>query len=328
MSLDFELDDAQRAMAGSVAQLCRDHAAALAGQDFPDTAWRALGALGALAVATPEGDGSAVNASAVMEALGAAGFPGPLAAAFLAASLLPPDDPDRDAVTSGRAMVAAGTPPLLPFAPRAALFVWLEGDRAWRARPIGPIEPVDTLGGEPWGRVQLERGAELPGAGAARALAEVAAAAYLGAAGQALVDATAEHVRTRKQFGRALGEFQAVAHPLADCAIRLAAAGTLARVAAAGLDASGLGVGGRVSDTEARRARVDAAVARLSAGAAALRAAEVCTQAFGAMGVLREGPAWPLVRRIRQAASSPPDDGAARATVLGELGLPRARSAA
>ncbi len=328
MSLDFELDDAQRAMADAVAQLCRDRAGELAGRAFPEAAWRALGALGALAVATPGGDGGAVDAVAVMEALGAAGFPGPLAGAFLAARLLPPDDPDRDAVTSGQAMVAAGAPPLLPFAPRAVVFVWLEDDRAWRARPLGGVEAVDTLGGEPWGRVSLERGAELPGAGAARALAEVAAAAYLGGAGRALLDATAEHARTRKQFGRALGEFQAVAHPLADCAIRLAAARTLARAAAAGLDASGLLAAGRVTDTETRRARADAAVARLSAGAAALRAAEVCTQAFGAMGVLREGPAWPLVRRIRQAASTPPGEDAARETVLRGLGLDPARSAA
>src|SRR5262249_48324119 len=63
-------------------------------------------------------------------------------------------------------------------------------------------------------------------------LSELALGAYLAAAGRRLVEDAAAHARTRRQFGRPIADFQAVAHPLADAAIQLDAAATLSRVAA------------------------------------------------------------------------------------------------
>ncbi len=77
----------------------------------------------------------------------------------------------------------------------------------------------------------------------ALALAQIAAAAYLAAAGRRLVDAAADHAKTRRQFGRAIASFQAVSHPLADAVIALDAAATLARVAAWEWDAQRAGRG-------------------------------------------------------------------------------------
>jgi len=311
LSLDLGFDDAQQAIADTLAQFCAERCdeavvEAQAG-GFPAALWRQLAELGVLALATPEGDGGAREAVAACEALGRAVFPGPLAATFLATQLLAPSD--RAAVVAGDAVVSVGVPPLMPFAPVARIFLEIERGRVWQCAAAGAVEPVATLGGEPWGRVALARQTALDGAQRAFALHDLVLAAYLAAAGQRLVDATAEHARTRKQFGRALGEFQAVAHPLADCFMRLGAASLLARSAACDFDDGAPGAGAL------------AAAARLSARGAAVETAHTCHQLFGALGITTEGPVFHVSRRIRQLASQPPGEDAARAAVLGHFGL-------
>jgi alkylation response protein AidB-like acyl-CoA dehydrogenase len=311
MSVDLELDEAARAVTDTVAvfcaQRCPDSLVKSASGSLPEESWRGLAELGVLAIATADGTGGALEVVAAMESLGRAVFPGPLAATFLAGQLLP--EPERAAVATGEAIVSVGAPPLMPWAPLAQHFIELDGNRAWSARARGRVEPVQTLGGEPWGRVELERERELAPPARALALSQVALAAYLTAAGQRLVDDASEHARSRRQFGRAIGEFQAVAHPLADCAIRLSASLTLARVAAFHWDEA------------AATAPVEAALARLSASEAALEAAHVAHQVFGALGVTLEGPVFHVSRRIRQLASQPPAPEPARELVLEQLGL-------
>jgi len=313
--VNLDLDDGQRALADAVTQLCRarcdrDALCAAAGS-FPEALWRELAELGVLEIGTPEGEGGALELAAAMEALGAAVFPGPLVATVLAVRLLP--ESERRRVTSGEAIVSVATPPELPFGTQTSLFVEVdaEAERAWLATPDGPVEPIETLGGEPWGRGRLARVEALAGLDAALAWSDVARAAYLASAARRLVDDAAEHARTRKQFGRAIGEFQAVAHPLADAAIALDGARVLARSAAFYLDS-------RSPDHPAR-----AAAARLSASRAALDAVHVAHQVFGAVGITLEGPAFQVTRRIRQVASAPPSDGRTLPAVLaGFLPLP------
>ena len=311
MSLDLDFDDSQRAIADAVAHFCRDECdavvvRAVAGT-FPAGLWKGLAELGVLGLATPEGEGGAAELVAAVEALGRAAFPGPLSATFFATQLLPRES--RTAVASGQAVVSVGAPPLMPWAPVAAVFIEIDGERAFLAAPRGPMEAVETLGGEPWGRVALERERDLGPTTSARALSEIARAAYLAAAGRRLVEDAAEHARTRRQFGRAIGEFQAVAHPLADCAMRLAAAATLARAAACHFDRA-------ATDAPAR-----AAAARLSAARASLEAVHVAHQVFGAIGIALEGPAFHISRRVRQLASLVPDEAGARECVLDHFGL-------
>jgi hypothetical protein len=268
--------------------------------------------LGVLALATPDGDGGACELVAAVEALGRAVFPGPLLGTLCAAQLLPPRE--RDAVIRGEAVVSLGSPPLLAWAPVAQLFVEIEGDLAFLARPRGAIEPIETLGAEPWGRALLERTLPLGDARRALALHDIALAAYLAAAGTRLIEDAAEHARTRKQFGRAIGEFQAVAHPLAECWVRLGGAATLARAAAFRFDGSGPGA-------PAPGALAAAGAARLSAARAALEAAHVAHQVFGAIGITLEGPVFHVSRRIRQLASDPGRDAPACAALLASYGL-------
>lgn len=270
--------------------------------------WAALAELGALA-AGADGESGACELVASCEALGAAAVAGPIVETVIALRLLP--DAERAPIASGAARVAVGTPPLLPFAPEASVFIELDGGRAFRAEPRGAIHAVETLGGDAWGRVELVRGAELPGAPAALAAGRLACAALLAAAGRRALEAAAEHARTRKQFGRAIGEFQAVAHPLADAFVRIAAAEMLARAAA------------HHADQGAPEAEALAAAAWLSARRAALGAVRRAHQTFGAVGITLEGPVFPLTRRIRQWASLALDEPGAFALAAAHAGLGR-----
>ncbi len=312
--MNLDLDDAQRAIADAVAAFCRDRCPDSVVKDamggFPHELWRELAALGVLelgARGAGAGEGGALELVAALEALGRAVFPGPLAATCFATRVLAAVD--REAVASGEAIVAVGAPPLLPWAPVATLFIEVDGERAWQARPRGAVESLDTLGGEPWGRVALERAAELDGVADALAHYDLALAAYLAAAGERLVADASDHARTRTQFGRPIGDFQAVAHPLADCSMALGAAAVLARSAAFDLD------------TGAPGARARAAAARLSARRAAVATAHVAHQVFGAVGVTLEGPVFHVTRRIRQLGAQPPGEARSRGAVLAAFGI-------
>jgi hypothetical protein len=298
----LELDAERAAVRDAVAVWCRERGTLA----FERTRWSELAGLGVLSVGA-DGESGARELVATCEALGAAATPGPLVETMIAVRLLP--EPERTALETGAAIVSLGEPPLLPFAPIADCFVALEGERAYRSQPAGAIRAVDTLAGDVWGRVALVRGPELPGAAAALAAGRLAGAALLAAAGRRALELAAEHARTRKQFGRAIGEFQAVAHPLADAWIRISAAEMLARAAA------------QHADVAAPEAQALAAAAWLSARRAALTAAQRAHQTFGAVGITLEGPVFFLTRRIRQWASLALGEAAARARVAAHSGL-------
>jgi len=307
LSLDLAFDDGQQAIHDVVARFCSERLPEPLPAAFPADLWHELAGLGVLALATPESDGGAAEAVAAVEALGAALFPGPLPACFFAAQLL--TGSDRDALVRGD-LVSVGTPPLMPWATLAGTFLALDGERVWRGA-ASRIEGVETLGGEPWGRVALTREEALVVRPAARSIHDLVLAAYLAAAGRRLIREAAEYARTRVQFGRAIGEFQAVAHPLADASIRLDAAGALARCAADAFD----------RDPDAPATAAVSGAARLSARGAALLAAHTGHQVFGAQGITLEGPVFRISRRIRQLASQPPDDLAARDALLASIGI-------
>jgi len=310
LSVDFDLDDGQRAIAAALARFCREEGAeAIAraeGAPLPRRFWRGLAELGVFALAAPGGEGGPEELAAAFEALGSEGCPGPLVATVLAARLLA--EPERGAVLRGEALVAVGTPPVLPWAPEADLFVELTGEGAWRARPRGAVEAVASLGGEPFGRVALVREAPLEGLPRALAHAELARAAWLVGAGRRLLETAAEHARTRRQFGRAIGEFQAVAHPLADAWIALLAAESLERAAACAL-------------AEGADAAAPVSAARLSAERAATATLRAAHQTLGALGITLEGPLFHLSRRARQLAALEPGPAAAECAVLAGFGF-------
>jgi hypothetical protein len=199
LSLDLALDDAEQAIADAVAKFCAERCPeAVVRQTagtLPRALWRELAELGVLALATPEGDGGARELCAALESLGAAVFPGPLAATFLATQVL--DEKERLRVAQGDWIVSLGAPPLMPFAPAADCFLALAEGGIRRAQPRGAVEPVETLGGEPWGRVDLELGPALRADARAWRCTTSRWPPTRPQRGGALVRVTAAHARTR-----------------------------------------------------------------------------------------------------------------------------------
>jgi alkylation response protein AidB-like acyl-CoA dehydrogenase len=305
MTIDLEYDEVARDLGQSVRGFCDRHRGAIegAGGTVSDDLWRGLADLGVLGLANEAG--TAMIAAATMEALGSAGFPGPLAATFVATRLL--DEERSRRIAGGEALVSLGTPPLMPWASVAKVFIEVAEDRAWLARPTGAVEPVETLAAEPWGRCSLERTDDLGDPSAALAFGDVALSAYLVGAGEQLLTVATSYAANRVQFGRSIGAFQAVSHPLADCAMHLAAARVLARIAAYELDLTDVAH------------RAGAATARLSATRAALTTAYQAHQTVGALGFTVEGPVGRLAHRIRQCSLLAPGPTATRRAVLSAL---------
>jgi alkylation response protein AidB-like acyl-CoA dehydrogenase len=100
-------------------------------------------------------------------------------------------------------------------------------------------------------------------------------------------DTTLAYAKQRKQFGRAIGSYQAIKHRLADLWIEVNAAAAVARYAA---------------DTCARRdndATIAAAVAQAYCSGAAVHAAEECVQLHGGIGMTWEYPAHLYLKRAK-----------------------------
>jgi acyl-CoA dehydrogenase len=92
------------------------------------------------------------------------------------------------------------------------------------------------------------------------------------------------YANERKQFGRAIGKFQAVQHMLAEAAGQYAAAAAAADLAAATWGGAGFPFA--------------TAVAKARTGEAAGRVAETCHQVHGAMGFTQEHPLHFSTRRL------------------------------
>jgi len=307
MTLSLSFDDGQQAIHDALAGFCAEKADDAVGRiPWSRGLWEELGELGVFAPCTQGGEGGALEVAAAMEALGAAGCPGPFAATYFATQALP--EAQAQAVADGKAIVALGAEGLFAFGPEADVFIELDGAHARVGRPSGVLEPVACLGGEPAARARIEGAAVLGDLARAHALCDVARAAQIAGCGRALVAIASEHARTRKQFRKPIGDFQAVAHPLADCHMALSAATGLARSAAFAFD------------HDAAVPRCAAAHARLSASTAALETIHVVHQVFGAVGITLEGPIYHLTRRLRQWVADAPTLDAARAIVLSGLG--------
>lgn len=316
MDLDFNED--QCAIADAVASFCANHIdlhkLKQMQPDFSLKPWKTLAELGVFAPATSQGEGGALEICAISEALGRYVFPGPVAATYLAAQILA--EAELLSLIEGRSLVSLGNigsnkqAMLMPFAAQAKLFLLTDGKNIYRAETVGEIAAVNTLGGEPWGRVTIKVGAKFANSERALCVNAISTAAWLTGASLQLVKETSDYANTRKQFGLTLGEFQGVAHPLADCQISLTAAQQLARAAACCFDAGNL-----------PQAQQYAAGARLSANRAALKAAHTCHQVYAGIGITLEGPAFHITRRIRQLVSQAPGDGVARQSLLKNIGL-------
>ncbi|MDJ0788555.1 MAG: acyl-CoA dehydrogenase family protein [Myxococcota bacterium] len=234
--MDFELDGEQQAILDSVDVLLSlragpERAIALAAKgELDHDLARALREAGFLSLATEVGPLEA--ALLVERAARAAAVLDVGARALVAPALLRevPDVPVALVHADGRGPVR--------HAAFAGVLLVADGAvaRLVRVEP-GSLAPVRSGYGDPLGFVPeaLRRSGEALGAGSGERLLRwwrLALALELSGASTAALATTVAYLKQRRQFGRAIGSFQAVQHRLARCAIRTEASRWLALEAA------------------------------------------------------------------------------------------------
>ncbi|HEU0192006.1 MAG TPA: acyl-CoA dehydrogenase family protein [Mycobacterium sp.] len=148
-------------------------------------------------------------------------------------------------------------------------------------RPIADVR----FAGAPSSRAG-SRPADAAIAGALQTATALLASEQLGVA-QWCFDATLGYVKERKQFGRAIGSYQAIKHRVVEMWLQVGSAAAAARYAA---------------DTCARGdadALIAAAVAAAYCGDAAVHVAEECVQLHGGIGMTWEYPAHLYLKRAK-----------------------------
>ena len=204
----------------------------------------------------------------VFEELGRHALPGPLVESYAVAPAL--------GLTDELATVAL--PPHVPYALDAdvATPYVVDGDAVCRAEVGTPLTSVD-----PARRLFEVRPGEWVGTAddAAFERGVLCQAAQLVGLGRGLLDRASEYVTQRRQFGRPVGEFQAVKHHLANVLVALEFARPLVHAAAV------------TGDTR------DVSAARVAAADAAWLAARAALQVHGAIGYTREHAlSWALLK--------------------------------
>lgn len=298
----------------------RVRALRFAGVGYDPAVLAQMGEMGWIGLRLPEDSGGAAlgmgEMVALAEALGAGLAPEPLVGAALSAALLRYAEGGLLAEVLAGAiyapvawqeradtLAAPGTPDasrvFVPMAAGAAHFLLpvREGVRiALYAQPAAgadlTLDRMQDGGSSGTLRPDLahaERVADDIGGVIGQALDEAAltTAGYLLGTMEAAFALTLSYLRTRQQFGRVIGTFQALQHRSADLKIQLALTRASVEQAAAALDAGATG--------DAARALVSRAKAR--AADAALRVTRECIQLHGGIGYTDEYDAGLYLRK-------------------------------
>ncbi len=252
---------------------------------------------------------------ALAEELGAALVPEPLIGAAMAAELLGADDALAGLLDGSRLILPAwqeranmldagtarardgrvsGTKMFIPAAGGADTFVVVAGDQALLVARDAPGVTLDleaTQDGGEYGTLRLD-GAPGRALGAVDveaaldAAALATAATLLGVMERAFA-LTLDYLRTRQQFGRPIGSFQALQHRAADLKIQVELTRASVESAAATLDAGATGA--------VRRAAVSRAKARASE--AAMLVTRQAIQLHGGIGYTDEADIGLFLRK-------------------------------
>jgi alkylation response protein AidB-like acyl-CoA dehydrogenase len=131
-----------------------------------------------------------------------------------------------------------------------------------------------------------------PGEGFAQAMrildaGRIGIAALAVGLAQGAYEAARRYALERRQFGRAIAEFQAIRWKLADMATRIEAARLLTYRAA------------WLRDQKAERTSTESSIAKLYASEIAVRAAEECVQIHGGYGFVKDYPAEKFFRDVK-----------------------------
>ncbi|QYX79305.1 acyl-CoA dehydrogenase family protein [Streptomyces akebiae] len=225
--------------------------------------WRELGEVGLFSLRLAEDEGGVglgvPEAVLVFEEAGRALLPGPLVATHLAAGVVP------GAATGETVVTAVGGGGLVEWLDEADV---VTGDAAG-AVPLRSVDPATPLHRVPGGGSSV-RPDDL--------FVLLTAAEQVGTAARTC-EAAVQHARTREQFGRPIGSFQAVKHLCAELLVRVEVARVAVYAAAVTVDP------------------VDIAAARLLADEAAVRGARDSLQVHGGSGFTWEADVHLCLKR-------------------------------
>ncbi|MET7768078.1 acyl-CoA dehydrogenase family protein [Nocardia sp. NPDC005366] len=254
---------------------------------------RQLAGAGALGLAVEERHGGmgaeAIDLVVAFQEIGRAAAPGPVVETAAAIPALLQALPGAElahrwlpgfsdgAALGTLAFTAPGRNPVALDADTAEVALLVDGDRLCTARRTGPVRSIDParrLFQVAPDDVLIEGESVLEAAAAAFDAGVLAAAAQLLGAGHALLHASTEYTKQRKQFGKPIGEFQAVKQKLADVLIGLDLAEPLLFRAA-------------LTTAAPTRGR-DTSAAMIACGDAAYAAARAALQVHGAIGYTAE----------------------------------------
>jgi alkylation response protein AidB-like acyl-CoA dehydrogenase len=258
----------------------------------PEPSWEQLAELGWTGVSIAEEDGGAglsfLEEAILFEELGRALYPGPYFATIgLTLPALPAEE--RAAVAAGETSWTLALGPLVPALDAAARIAVVGGDGIYELEGgereiLATTDASRTLGvvrgGEPGKRL-----ADSAVLGEIEVRSQTALALEAcGVARLALEDAL-EHASSREQFGRKIGAYQAVSHPLADAYTRVELSRSLALWAT------------WCVGTGDAQASVAAAAAKSYAGESAVAVCETAIQALGGIGFTWEHRLHQLYKR-------------------------------
>jgi alkylation response protein AidB-like acyl-CoA dehydrogenase len=259
--------------------------------------WHRLAELGVAGLLVSEEQGGLgadeVDLVVAFEALGRHAVPGPwVEGTAMLPVLLRHSDQDEllAGLVAGEALATVAVPEMVPYAldaDRAAAFfldrtvlrsaragdLRRSVDPARRLFPLDPGEEVAAL--------------DEPTVAKALDTAVLACSAQLLGAGERLLQEAVGYAKQRRQFGRLIGEYQALKHALADVRVALDFARPLVYVAALSL---------REGSVDAGR---DVSAAKVSAGDAAYAAARTALQVHGAIGYTAEHDLGLWITKVR-----------------------------
>ncbi|MDB5416016.1 MAG: hypothetical protein JWR10_4351 [Rubritepida sp.] len=260
--------------------------------NWPAGLWAGLEAQGLALALVPEDAGGVGlpwgDAAAIWQVLGRHGAPAPIAETMLGAALLASGGIEVPEGPLGFAFARCA----VPFGRHVPNLVVLEGN-AVSLHVSGAFTTAENIGREPRDMVapgrRIARGT-LPNEFGPRAgllgLALIRSALIAGAL-ERILALTVDWANTRKQFGRAIGKFQAVQQQLAAMAGEVAAVSVAVSQAARAADAQGLA-----------GAAFEIGCAKIVAGEAATMGAATAHQVFAAIGITEEHELHHFTRRL------------------------------
>jgi alkylation response protein AidB-like acyl-CoA dehydrogenase len=302
----FALTAEQQQFRNAVDQVLRDADGVKAARSWGagDTApglaiWRRLAGIGLQGLAVPESAGGSglhlVEVCCGLERVGYHAAPGPYAESIAASVYLTANGDDdgwlpRLADGAVASFAVPGESAGLPNAGIADLCIPA-------ADPGPPVRSVDPA------RPMSAAAAGLPGDGRrARDVAVLLTAAQLTGLGRAALDRTVAYAKQRVQFGRVIGEYQAVKHRAADALVGLEFARLLPFAAALAPE---------------DESSVAASAALAACAEAAYQASRAALQLHGAIGYTDEYDLSVFIKKIRALYSAWGNPSFHRARVLG-----------